>query len=909
MPIQVTTDLPDDDPPALGNGVEDEIAVDRETQTTNYGDVRAQTRETGQSAWDSTAEGWDEQVLAYDVLTTTVLDREDGEEYELRLRTETEHVTGAWTDPVSIITKFPGATNLAATVASATQIDLSWTDNSDNEDGFRVERREQFTSGWPAWRVQDTVGPNVTTHSHGVTPDTTYEYRIEAFTEHTSATSASVQATTPADTGLTDRAPARGWHVVLEDSSGNVYTPSIVGEPTFRPTLNGLPRVEIPVANPDRWDQPKFDAAPMRVYEDGQRLPIDEFVTVDHSPAQAVLRGRGGSELRQRVERSYESKAVHTASDELVQTTGYVADVDVPATETLTGEVLQEADTTTEFSDNLLTPIASTTPIDNSGGSMQDLQTCFVSEGENETRSGGTTQSDVDDYSNGFAGRLDAAGDYAEFDFTTKHDIPEASVGVAIRDQTADAPELRWYLDDQEVDTLSGSAGSLILGWSDVGDGAYNGTGWSGGTLPAGTYTVRIEIPSGANVASGEYYDYDVVALYDQRYSYTFDNATGANGYLDGPELYPDAVDVVMDDAATAYSVLSADVSATVSNTEGAWQIAVSNDFGATWTTANNTSSLSTSFAERGGSVRTRFRFSRHGSRTTATPKTGFQGQSLDAYTLSGDLDDVATLVNRSYDGNVEDVLADIAEYGDLIWEVRYDGGFKVIVTRPGIRTAAAAAALTDYTVTKDSSETVTKAIVYGKSQPVRAESVTANHGTAVDLGHAHLVETSEVVRDASSGTTYARGIDYSMDEQAGTITTNASGSITDGAALEVDYQYRSRGEHAADTHDGSATKEFATTIPAATTDRACQQAALKIVQTGEVPRWTAEATLDTSLLDVPLSSAIDLEDLPTRDESLEVWSVQDSPRSVTLQLGNREEIAAVVDDIQSRLEAVARLS
>ena len=49
--------------------------------------------------------------------------------------------------PVTVIATYeaiggPAApSNLVATVISASQIDLSWTDNADNEDGFRIERK------------------------------------------------------------------------------------------------------------------------------------------------------------------------------------------------------------------------------------------------------------------------------------------------------------------------------------------------------------------------------------------------------------------------------------------------------------------------------------------------------------------------------------------------------------------------------------------------------------------------------------------------------------------------------------------------------------------------------------------------------------------------------------------------
>ncbi len=69
---------------------------------------------------------------------------------------------------------------LTATAASATQLDLQWNDNSDSEEGFRVERREGASDQWvvvggrvPANRPQFT--------DYGLEPGGTYTYRVRAF--------------------------------------------------------------------------------------------------------------------------------------------------------------------------------------------------------------------------------------------------------------------------------------------------------------------------------------------------------------------------------------------------------------------------------------------------------------------------------------------------------------------------------------------------------------------------------------------------------------------------------------------------------------------------------------------------------------------------------------------------------
>ncbi|MCH7962842.1 MAG: phytase [Bacteroidetes bacterium] len=70
-------------------------------------------------------------------------------------------------------------TNLAATVVSQTQIDLSWTDNSSNEDGFRIERK--LGPGGVYTEIA-TVGANVTTYQDtGRTANTEYCSRVRAY--------------------------------------------------------------------------------------------------------------------------------------------------------------------------------------------------------------------------------------------------------------------------------------------------------------------------------------------------------------------------------------------------------------------------------------------------------------------------------------------------------------------------------------------------------------------------------------------------------------------------------------------------------------------------------------------------------------------------------------------------------
>lgn len=73
----------------------------------------------------------------------------------------------------------PAPSGLIATPFSDSQIDLTWTDNSLNESGFRIERKK---GSGGTYNVIATVGANITAYSdNGLSSGTTYFYRIKAY--------------------------------------------------------------------------------------------------------------------------------------------------------------------------------------------------------------------------------------------------------------------------------------------------------------------------------------------------------------------------------------------------------------------------------------------------------------------------------------------------------------------------------------------------------------------------------------------------------------------------------------------------------------------------------------------------------------------------------------------------------
>jgi hypothetical protein len=98
---------------------------------------------------------------------------------------------------------------ITQTSANAASLQLTWSDNSSNEDGFNIERKTG--SGGSFSRVA-TVGANTTSYvNSGLADNTTYCYRVNAFNSASaSAYTSEVCGTTPA-----------GTYVLTVSSQGN----------------------------------------------------------------------------------------------------------------------------------------------------------------------------------------------------------------------------------------------------------------------------------------------------------------------------------------------------------------------------------------------------------------------------------------------------------------------------------------------------------------------------------------------------------------------------------------------------------------------------------------------------------------------------------------------------------------
>ncbi|MGH9861796.1 MAG: fibronectin type III domain-containing protein [Candidatus Acidiferrales bacterium] len=120
--------------------------------------------------------------------------------YAYRVRAYNAIGNSAYSNTAEATTKpsIPAApSNLAAAAVSSSQINLTWTDNSNNEDGFKIERCLGATCQNFAQIAQ--IGPNATAYSDtSLSAGTAYRYRVRAFNAGgNSPYSNMVSATTP----------------------------------------------------------------------------------------------------------------------------------------------------------------------------------------------------------------------------------------------------------------------------------------------------------------------------------------------------------------------------------------------------------------------------------------------------------------------------------------------------------------------------------------------------------------------------------------------------------------------------------------------------------------------------------------------------------------------------------------
>jgi hypothetical protein len=135
----------------------------------------------------------------------------------------------------------------------------------------------------------------------------------------------------------------------------------------------------------------------------------------------------------------------------------------------------------------------------------------------------------------------------------------------------------------------------------------------------------------------------DIVGFIDDRFYdvSNFDNTLDPSngGYLQDPNLYPSGERLVFDKAITRRNINSGNFESTWTdnNVSGVQAVELSPD-GSTFSTFDNTQSDSYSFGSETQEITPAFVFDNYGTRTDATPLSGFKNQSLESWTLFADI-------------------------------------------------------------------------------------------------------------------------------------------------------------------------------------------------------------------------------------------------------------------------------
>jgi len=360
------------------------------------------------------------------------------------------------------------------------------------------------------------------------------------------------------------------------------------------------------------------------------------------------------------------------------------------STETVaTDELTQSLDTNSEW--NNAVTIGSNQPIAVQNNQLELLQSLFFAEGENFDRgtdgfdsgSGDTNISNNDYASLSRGPNVTGGPDEIEFDFEVNYTIPEANSFVEVRQATDPdgAPAFQVEIEDPDGNTTLIEENSAV--------GAALSTDFSWDTLPSfgsptnldgvpeltpGTWTLRVTVTDSDSSADTYQYWLDCVALYDDRYTYNFDETTDANDALAGPELYPESEQLVFDDVEVDYNLTGARIDSSWTNTTGTQAISLSNDDGNTYLTTNNSQTADVSFSGPGRTLTQRVTLSRYDTGATTTPTSGDAGQQIDTWDAFTDGNNLVVIDDLELSRNHFENLQQLHQYGtNWQWTIEHD--------------------------------------------------------------------------------------------------------------------------------------------------------------------------------------------------------------------------------------------
>jgi len=289
------------------------------------------------------------------------------------------------------------------------------------------------------------------------------------------------------------------------------------------------------------------------------------------------------------------------------------------------------ADTNGEFSD-ILPAIPDIKPVAVRNGNIELLQANFALEAENGITGGGAllfTQSNLSGGEGiGITDTVDSNGDTSvdsvTVSFTNDYLIESTNLELQMRFDATNGthPGFEITVDGEVFGSVSEDAFQSGVQWFDF-------TPSNPSALDPGEHEITITATSDG---SSELI-VDLFSIYDNRYSYTFDNTTDANDALSGPESYPELVTQSFSTASTRRDVTEATV--TQSWTDTSNNQFVETRIGGDIFTRNNNSQTVTHTGGPDTSIDVNIGLSRFTTDSTTTPTNGDTGQVVQSHELT----------------------------------------------------------------------------------------------------------------------------------------------------------------------------------------------------------------------------------------------------------------------------------
>lgn len=790
MPVTFTTDLPDASGVALDSSVQSELTADWDEELNN-GEYRLEYRDDDADGDHPDYELVD--VVDYDgTLERTIENLLDGEQYSIRLRTETEYVTGEWLTAEEI-TLIEPASDAEVVETTRSTVTVTWQDNSDFRGCYQLwVARTDYEYGDDPGRLLKSVEDDAEEATlEELQPDREYDVVVRAQTQWVRADSDPATGETEG-VGLEARSvPSDGPYVEIDHPERRAPLKPDVSTIQRQPTVNGYPRVSMTVPADDRWLDDRLDDAETRVWIDGERQPVDRLEHRDLSPDSVDLQARGATQLDRRVVESIDiEEALEVAVYLIEEYTDY--DVGIDDIEDIVREdvLLQLAETLAELQ-QAFEEIPDDIPLEWDGDTdrLVPLQTAWLFEAEDGT---GTQDVSDDDYSGGegaaFLSESDSSGGHS---FETDYTIPAGEGVFAARGEIPGSTmDLEVTIDGQTVTDSFSPSGSLD---------------WS-------TATIDFDLEPGSHTLDIDGYDaplddtevvLDVVGVVDDRYDYSWDNEVHEDGgSLDGPEPYPDVVRLLLDEIATPLSIVAAYLNVTTDDGEGI-ELSIGEDGSDDWDTVTETLSHDLEYDELSATLLARVGLGRKEDLEPRdeTPRLGYEARALESIEVRADLDETPVLVNYAPDKRLMDALREIMDVADAVFAaLPGDDGTEIHIARIDGRPSDVDPDLIDFSVERNTEDTVDRAIVYAGAESIRRLPFQADVDEWADLplGDGRIVRGSETVYDATDDEeSLERGENYEL------IPNNPDGPpqiklLTSVQEPRIDCDFKPRGEHEA---------------------------------------------------------------------------------------------------------------